>query len=111
MTTLSKPGPNTEIVKEGWFYLDTYFQGDYGDAHRKPELRDPKCTLLVRRVQLRRGPSGRTRTVIDTDAMEFPDEAAMVAWIESSGAEELPPEADGNPQYVPEEFREPGVAA
>jgi hypothetical protein len=102
--TLSTPMPTTEIAKEGWFYLATYLQGDYGDAYRKPEGRSPKCTLLVRRAQVRRGPSGKEWTAIDTEALEFPNEAAMVEWIDAHNAEELPAEADGAPQYVPEGF-------
>lgn len=105
MSPMSKPGSNTVVEREGWFYIGTYFQGDYGDASLKPEDRSPKATLLVRRFQLRRGPSGKLRTAIDLDALEFPDDAAMVAWIEENVAEELPAEADGHPRYVPEGFR------
>jgi hypothetical protein len=108
---MNKPMPGTEIIREGWFYLDTYHEGEYGDAHRRPEDRSPKCTLLIRRAQLRRGPSGRVRAVIDTDAIEFEDKDAMLAWIEEHDATELPAEADGNPQYVPEGFRPEDIRA
>lgn len=104
MTALSKPGKGTTVEREGWFYGAIYLQGEMGDAYRKPEDRSPKCGLFVRRAQVRRGPSGRERVVIDRDYIEFPDEAAMVGWIEEHDAEELPPEADGNPRFVPEGF-------
>jgi hypothetical protein len=42
--------------------------------------------------------------VVETDAIEFPDQAAMGAWIGEHDAEELPAEADGNPRYVPAGF-------
>lgn len=102
---MGKPGRGTTVLKTGWFYDGIYLEGDIGDAHRKPEDRSPKATLLVSRAQVRRGPSGKLRTVIDTDAIEFPDDAAMVEWIEENDAQELPPEADGRlGTFVPEGF-------
>jgi hypothetical protein len=109
MSALSKPGSGTTVEREGWFYLEMFFRGDYGDASREPEDRSPKCTLLVRRAHLRRGRSGKLRTVVDTDAIEFEDEDAMVAWIQEHDAEELPPEADGNPRFVPSGFEVVGA--
>lgn len=95
-----------EVIKEGWFYLGTYFQGVYGDAHRASENRSPVCTLLVLRAQLRRGRSGKVQTRTDSDALVFEDEAAMCAWIDAREAEELPDDADGAlGTYVPDGFR------
>ena len=103
---MGKPGPNTEVIREGWFYLRTYFQGVYGDAHREPENRSPVCTLLVLRAQLRRGPSGKVESRTDSDGLLFADEDSMLAWIDAREAEELPEEADGHlGRYVPEGFR------
>jgi hypothetical protein len=104
MSALSRPGPNTEVIKEGWFYLGTALGGAYGDAWRPSAERSPMMTLLVTRAQLRRSPSGKVRRFIETDALRFANEAVMVAWIEEHHAEKLPPEADGNPQFVPEGF-------
>jgi hypothetical protein len=101
---LSKPGPNTIILKDGWFYLPTFLKN--GKYYPDPET----CTLLVRRVQLRRGPSGRLRTVLALDAPRFPNEDEMARWIREHHAEELPPEADGDPRFIPEEYRVPASA-
>jgi hypothetical protein len=107
MTALSKPGPNTEVVKEGWFYLGTFLRGAFGDAHRPPEQRSPECSLFVTRGQIRRGPSGKVRSFVERDVLRFENDEAMLAWIEEHDAEELPQETHDNPQYVPEEFRDP----
>ena len=106
-------GPGrSEIVREGWFYVGTYFQGVYGDARRAPENRSPVCTLLVLRAQLRRGPSGKLSRRTDSDALLFEDAPAMYAWIDAREAEELPDEADGHlSTYVPEGFRPDDVKA
>ena len=104
--TMSEPRSDTTVEREGWFYLGTFLQGEMGDRYRKPGERSPKCGLFVRRFQLRRGASGKVRTAIDRDYVEFPDEDAMLGWIEERDAVELPPEADGNPMYVPEGFLE-----
>jgi hypothetical protein len=90
--------PKSEVVKTGWFYLPTFLKDG------KYEPKTGTCTLLVRRFELRRGPSGRERVNGHTDALSFPDEDAMVAWIDEHDATELPQEAEGNPRYVPEGF-------
>lgn len=103
-TKLSNPSNGTEVIREGWFYGHTYLQGEYGDAYRKPEQRSPKATLFVTRCQERQR-SGKPFVRCERTVINFPDDDAMVAWIEEHDAQELPPEADGNPQYVPEAFR------
>lgn len=97
--------PKSTLLMQGRFYLPTFFQGDYGDASRRPEERSSKCVLLIRDIRLWRTPKGKRRLDIKTAGLEFPDEQAMNAAIEEQGMEPLPPEADGNPRYLPVEYR------
>ena len=96
-----RPHPNRrgKVVRSGWFYLGTYLKDD------KYEPKTGTCTLLVRHFELRAYPAGRTRLFRHTDALKFATEDEMVAWIEEHDAEELPPEADGNPQHIPDAYR------
>ncbi len=84
-----------DVVAEGWFYLPIFLVDDkYGDG---------TCTLLVRHIVAKRVKAG-FRCIVKTDALDFPDEAKLLRWIHHYEAEELPPEADGNPRYLPVRF-------
>jgi hypothetical protein len=92
---LAKTAPG-DVVAEGWFYLPTFLVDDkYGDG---------TCTLLVRHITAKRAAKAGFRCTIKTDALDFPDEAKLHGWIRHYEAEELPPEADGNPRYLPTRF-------
>lgn len=83
----------TEIVKERTYYSPTFFKDD-----------DGKCTLLTRHYQWRQGK--RLRLHATSDAVVFPTEQALATSLLGLPKwRELPEEADGNPQFVPEEFR------
>ncbi|MDQ5822210.1 MAG: hypothetical protein M3540_12285 [Actinomycetota bacterium] len=62
-----------------------------------------ECTLLTRRYRVTEGVHGKRFIDVKTDAEVFPDDDALVAWIEEKRARELPAEADGNPRFVPDE--------
>lgn len=100
-TPMSKPGADTTVEREGWFYNNTYLEGEYGDAYRDPGLRSSKCCLLVKRVQLRRGPSGSVRRFMENGAVEFPSRQALLRWVRRHDVQALPSEADGNPMFMP----------
>lgn len=88
----------SEVLHEEIGYLPTYLVNDGPGG-------DGVCTLLVRHYKVVRTPKGNYHTHVKTDAMEFVNAAKLVDWIELVGAKELPPEADGNPRFVPEELR------
>ena len=90
----------SEVVRDQLYYLGTYLKDD------KYEPTTGTCTLLTRRFYVTRSPKGNLRLHRKTEAVEFPSEDAMVEAIEDGGWIELPEEADGNPSYVPEEFRD-----
>jgi len=60
---------------------------------------------MTTRYRLYKLPSGKTQTTIYHDAVDLPDEDSMVNFIQSQNLEELSEESDGNPRYVPEEFK------
>lgn len=95
--------PRSTIEREGWFYLPTFLRDD------KYDHSPGTCTLIVRHAELRRTYTGNLRVALETDALDFPDDDAMYAWIERHDAEALPTEAEGNPRYVPEDFRIDGA--
>ncbi len=104
MTTKTVP-KRSKVLHEEIGYLPTYIVDD------KPPNATRTYTLLVRRYKVLRLPSGKYRTDVKIDAMEFDNSTAMVDWILLVGAKELPPEADGNPRFVPEELRgDPSLA-
>jgi hypothetical protein len=89
----------SKVLHEEIGYLPTYIVDDKG-----PNATGT-CTLLVRRYKVLRLPSGKYRTDVKTEAWDFDNATKMVDWIEMVGAKELPPEADGNPRFVPEDLR------
>ena len=88
----------SEVLHEEIGYLPTYLVNDRPGG-------DGTCTLLISRYTVVRTPKSNYHTHVKADAMEFADSAEMVRWIEAVQAKELPPEADGNPRYVPEALR------
>lgn len=87
-------GRRREVQRQR-YYLGTYLQ----------DRDDEWVTLLIRDFSIRVG-KGKLYRYVTTDALRFPNAEAMVEAIESGGWKELPPEADGNPRYVPNEFRD-----
>lgn len=85
----------SEIVKDKMFYLPTLIQ----------DSEDGPFSVFVRRYIARRGPkSGKVRVSIESDVWRFEDPTALAKGVE--GLTELPEEADGNPRFVPDEFRD-----
>lgn len=97
--TMTKPSPGTTVLKDGWFYLNTYLE------NRPTDPNPDGCSLLIKHVQQRQGKSGRVWAEVHTDALQFASTDAMVTWIEDHAAQELPKEADGDPGYIPEGYR------
>jgi hypothetical protein len=92
------PRRTTELLKAGWYYLGTYFKDDQrADS-------TGTVTLLARHYEVRRGKTGIVRLYQESKGFDFPDDDAMVEWIEEHDAIELPAEADGDPHFIPEEF-------
>jgi hypothetical protein len=87
----------SKTLKEQTYYDGTYF------AEKQPG--DTRCTLLTRHYHKYEIPSGRTVTAVKTDSVTYATPEDMAYAIEHGGWIELPKEADGNPMYVPEEFR------
>lgn len=87
------------ILKMGWFYQPVYF------IDNKYPRSPGTCTLLTRHATLRQLENGQTCVYVKSDGHDFPDEAAMVAWIEEHQAEELP-EWTSDPRYLPDSFLE-----
>lgn len=85
----------TEVVKERTYYAPVFFKD-----------RDGRCSLLTRHFEWRQGKKLRLYAS-GYSTVEFANEEALgVSMLALEGDwAELPAEADGNPRYVPEEFR------
>ena len=91
----------SKTIKEQTYYESTYF------SEKDPN--DDRCTLMTRHYSMYSTPGGNVLTSVHMDATEYPNEDAMVEDIKARGMQELSNEADGNPQYVPAEYKSSGL--
>jgi len=82
------------FLDEEW-YLATYLYDE-----------DETCTLFVRRFIVRRGTTGRVWCRIENTVREYQTVAGMLNDIAAKRMKELPAEADGDLDFVPDEIRE-----
>lgn len=85
----------SSIEYERIWYLPTFLQ----------DKQSPKCTLIGHIYQIRRSDMGNFNLSNKIDAWEFEDESALAEFIRKNRAVELPPEADGQPRYVPQRIK------
>lgn len=102
MTGTQEPTVNKEKVMNKTIKEQTYYEPIYF-AEKSPS--DDRCTLMTRHYRKYVVDSGKIHTTVKVDATVYDNEQEMAKAIEEGNMLELPKESDGNPLFVPADFK------